>query len=50
LKSELEEDPFEDECSIKVNINDKKKKPQRDDESDEDEREDREYNWKVSRK
>lgn len=47
LKTDLEEDPFEEN---EVNYNFARKKPKRDDESDEEDRDDREYSWKVNRK
>jgi hypothetical protein len=48
VKSDLMEDPFENEEIYSVS--DKRKKPKRDDESDEEDREDREYSWKIVRK
>lgn len=46
LKSELADDPFDEEETIHV----VKAKAKRDDESDEEDRDDREYRWKISRK
>lgn len=46
LKSDLADDPFDEEEPIHI----VKAKPKRDDESDEEDRDDREYRWKISRK
>lgn len=46
LKSDLADDPFDEEEPVHI----VKSKPKRDDESDEEDRDDREYRWKISRK
>lgn len=46
LKTDLADDPFDEEETIHIT----KTKPKREDESDEEDREDREYGWKISRK
>ena len=46
LKSDLENDPFDEDDDIKYNYF-HKSKPKRDDESDEEDRKDREYRWKI---
>lgn len=46
LKSDLQDDPFDEGEPIHI----VKAKPKRDDESDEEDRDDREYRWKISRK
>ncbi len=47
LKTDLQEDPFDDDQEP---IHIIKTKEKRDDESDEEDRGDREYRWKISRK
>ncbi len=49
LKSELEDDPFE-EFESNFTVSSKLKKPKRDDESDEEDRDDKEYYWKINKK
>jgi hypothetical protein len=47
LKTDLEEDPFDEE-DMKGYY--KRTKAKRDDESDEEDRDDREYYWKINKK
>jgi hypothetical protein len=49
IRSDLEDDPFDEEEPKHIAIS-KSKKQKRDDESDEDDRDDREYSWKIHRK
>jgi hypothetical protein len=47
VKTELEDDPFDEQPHRYIN---KMQKSKRDDESDEEDRDDREYSWKIYKK
>jgi hypothetical protein len=48
VKTDMQDDPFDEEEHLYINYN-KMKKVKRDDESDEEDNEDRQYNWKVNK-
>jgi hypothetical protein len=49
VKTELQDDPFDEVGPKYSNVSSKIKKAKRDDESDEEDQDDREYGWKINK-